>query len=66
MCPVVLGLHSSVPLRREAVFGDARASYWKILIDAATKHRHVFGAAVTLAIMGYHFYMATEGFCESE
>jgi hypothetical protein len=37
------------------MLGNARASYWKFLIDAATRYRHAFGTALTLAILGYHF-----------
>jgi hypothetical protein len=40
---------------KQGVFGDARVSCWKLLIDAATRYRHAFGTAVTLAILGYHF-----------
>jgi radical SAM superfamily enzyme YgiQ (UPF0313 family) len=50
---------------RQGMLGDARASYWKFLIDAAMQYRHAFGAAVTLAIMGYHFYMVTEEACRT-
>ena len=45
---------------KQGILGDARASYWKFLIAAVTRYRHAFGAAVTLAIMGYHFYTITE------
>jgi hypothetical protein len=41
---------------KQGMLGDSRASYWKFLLDAATRYRHAFGAAVTLAIMGYHFF----------
>lgn len=40
---------------KQGMLGNARASYWKFLIDAATRYRHAFGTAVTLAILGYHF-----------
>jgi radical SAM superfamily enzyme YgiQ (UPF0313 family) len=51
---------------KQGVFGTARASYWKFLVDAATRYRHAFGPAVTLAIMGYHFYVVTEEVCQTE
>lgn len=40
---------------RQGVLGDARSSYWKFLLDSAIRHRHSFGTAVMLAIMGHHF-----------
>jgi radical SAM superfamily enzyme YgiQ (UPF0313 family) len=40
---------------RQGVFGRQRWSYWKFLLTAATRYRHCFGAAMTLAVMGYHF-----------
>jgi len=50
-----------VPFRREKEFSATHAQvYWKFLIHAATRYRHTFGTAVTLAIMGYHFYAVTE------
>ncbi len=51
---------------KQGVFGNARASYWKFLIDAATRYRHAFGPAVTLAIMGYHFAAVTEEVCQAD
>jgi hypothetical protein len=51
---------------RQGVFGKDRASYWRFLLDAATRYRHVFGTAVTLAIMGYHFYAVTEAVCRTD
>jgi hypothetical protein len=43
-----------------------RSSYWKLLIDAATRYQHAFGTAVTLAIMGYHFCTVTEEICQAD
>ena len=40
---------------RQGVLGDARSSYWKFLLDSAIRHRHAFGTAVMMAIIGYHF-----------
>jgi len=51
---------------KQGVLGDARASYWKFLIDAATRYRHAFGTAVTLAIMGHHFSSVTEKVCRTD
>ena len=51
---------------KQGILGDARASYWKLLIDAATRYRHAFGTAVTLAIMGYHFNAVTEEACRTD
>jgi radical SAM superfamily enzyme YgiQ (UPF0313 family) len=51
---------------KQGVFGDARASYWKLLIDAATRNHHSFGTAITLAILGYHFCIVTEAACRTD
>jgi radical SAM superfamily enzyme YgiQ (UPF0313 family) len=48
---------------KQGVLGDARASYWKFLLETATRHRDKFGTAVMLAIMGYHFQMLTKDVC---
>jgi len=40
---------------KQGVVGEARLSYWRFLFAAATRHRHAFGRAVRLAIIGYHF-----------
>ena len=40
---------------RQGVFGSPRWSYWKFLMVVATRYRHCVGAAMTLAVMGYHF-----------
>jgi hypothetical protein len=45
---------------RQGVFGRAKWSYWKFLAAAATRYRHCFGAAMTLAVMGYHFQVMTQ------
>jgi radical SAM superfamily enzyme YgiQ (UPF0313 family) len=44
---------------RQGVFSRQRWSYWKFLLEAATRYRHCFGAAMTLAVMGYHFEIIT-------
>jgi radical SAM superfamily enzyme YgiQ (UPF0313 family) len=44
---------------RQGVFGRQRWSYWKFLLTVATRYRHCVGAAMTLAVMGYHFQVMT-------
>jgi radical SAM superfamily enzyme YgiQ (UPF0313 family) len=44
---------------RQGVLGRHQWSYWKFLASAATKYRRCFGAAMTLAVMGYHFQVMT-------
>jgi radical SAM superfamily enzyme YgiQ (UPF0313 family) len=44
---------------RQGVFGRQRWSYWKFLLTVATRYRRCFGAAMTLAVMGYHFQVMT-------
>jgi hypothetical protein len=44
---------------RQGVFGRHQWSYWKFLAEAATRYRRCFGAAMTLAVMGYHFQVMT-------
>jgi radical SAM superfamily enzyme YgiQ (UPF0313 family) len=44
---------------RQGVFGKQRWSYWKFLMSVATRYRHCVGAAMTLAVMGYHFQVMT-------
>jgi len=45
---------------RQGIRGKTRLSYWKFVFSAATRHRRSFGAAMTLAVMGYHFQIMTE------
>jgi radical SAM superfamily enzyme YgiQ (UPF0313 family) len=45
---------------RQGVFGRHRWSYWKFLATVATRYRHCVGAAMTLAVMGYHFQVMTQ------
>lgn len=47
-------------LIKQGLMGERRSSYWKFIYDAATRYRHAFGTAITLAIMGYHFEKVTE------
>jgi len=44
---------------RQGFLGRQRWSYWKFLLTAATRYRRNFGAAMTLAVMGYHFQVMT-------
>lgn len=50
---------------RQGVFGRQRWSYWKFLLTAATRYRHCFGAAMTLAVMGFHFQVMTRKLLKS-
>jgi hypothetical protein len=45
---------------RQGVFGRHQWSYWKFLAEAATRYHRSFGAAMTLAVMGYHFQVMTQ------
>ncbi len=51
---------------KQGVLGEARASYWKFFLQAATRYRHAFDTAITLAIMGYHFQTLTRVVCDAE
>ncbi len=44
---------------RQGIFGRQRWSYWKFLLAVATRYRHCVGAAMTLAVMGYHLQVIT-------
>jgi radical SAM superfamily enzyme YgiQ (UPF0313 family) len=44
---------------RQGVFGRAKWSYWKFVAAAATRYRHCFATAMTLAVMGYHLQVMT-------
>jgi len=48
-----------ISVLRQGVLGRQRWSYWKFLLTAATRYRRCFGAAMTLAVMGYHFQVMT-------
>ncbi len=50
---------------RQGVFGRQRWSYWKFLLTAATRYHRCFGAAMTLAVMGYHFEIMTRKLLKS-
>jgi radical SAM superfamily enzyme YgiQ (UPF0313 family) len=44
---------------RQGIFSRHAFSYWKLFLVAATRYRSAFGAAIRLAIMGYHFEKLT-------
>jgi radical SAM superfamily enzyme YgiQ (UPF0313 family) len=44
---------------RQGLISRQRWSYWKFFLTAATRYRRSFGAAITLAVMGYHFQTMT-------
>ncbi len=50
---------------RQGVFGRHRWSYWKFVAAAATRYRRSFGAAMSLAVMGYHFQVMTRKLSET-
>jgi radical SAM superfamily enzyme YgiQ (UPF0313 family) len=50
---------------RQGVFNRQRWSYWKFLLAVATRYRHCVGAAMTLAVMGYHFQVMTRRLSQS-
>lgn len=45
---------------RQGVLSRGRLSYWRFVLQAATRYRKSFGAAMTLAVMGYHFQTMTD------
>jgi radical SAM superfamily enzyme YgiQ (UPF0313 family) len=51
---------------RQGVFGRQRWSYWKFLLTVATRYRHCVGAAMTLAVMGYHFQVMTSRLAKAD
>lgn len=51
---------------KQGVLGKSRASYWKFFLEAAIRHHHSFGAAITLAIVGYHFEKMTQIVCQPD
>jgi radical SAM superfamily enzyme YgiQ (UPF0313 family) len=51
---------------RQGIRGKARLSYWKFLLSASTRHRRSFGAAMTMAVMGYHFQIMTERLLQAD
>ena len=45
---------------KQGIFSRHAFSYWRLFIAASTRYRQSFGAAIRLAIMGYHFQKLTE------
>jgi len=39
--------------------GNYRKEYWKFIVQALARHRQHLGKAITLAIMGHHFFALT-------
>jgi len=46
-------------LWRQGVLSDYRTHYWKFVAQALHRHRQHFDKAITLAIMGHHFFALT-------
>jgi radical SAM superfamily enzyme YgiQ (UPF0313 family) len=47
-------------LFRQGLLSNYRWQYWKFLGQSLRQHRHHFSKAITLAIMGHHFFQLTE------
>jgi radical SAM superfamily enzyme YgiQ (UPF0313 family) len=50
---------------KQGILEETRTGYWKFFLQAATRYRHAFDTAITLAIMGYHFQRLTRDVCQS-
>ena len=46
---------------RQGLLSNYRTEYWKFIVQAAARHREHFDKALTLAIMGHHFFELTDG-----
>ena len=46
-------------LFRQGLLSNYRREYWKFLGQSLRQHRHHFSKAITLAIMGHHFFQLT-------
>jgi hypothetical protein len=46
-------------LWRQGLLSHYRGEYWKFLVRSVRRHRQHFSKAVTLAIMGHHFFELT-------
>jgi len=46
-------------LYRQGLFSSYRKEYWKFIAEAVHRHREHFDKAMTLAIMGHHFFELT-------
>jgi Domain of unknown function (DUF4070) len=46
-------------LWKQGFLSDYRTEYWKFMIQALHRHRQHLDKAITLAIMGHHFFELT-------
>ena len=46
-------------LWRQGLLSNYRREYWKFILEAASRHRQHLDKAITLAIMGHHFFELT-------
>ena len=46
-------------LWRQGLRSDYKKEYWKFIVQAARRHREHMDKAITLAIMGHHFFELT-------
>jgi radical SAM superfamily enzyme YgiQ (UPF0313 family) len=51
---------------KQGILDEGRGAYWKFLFDAATRYRHNFSTAITLAVMGYHLRVITRQVLEAD
>jgi radical SAM superfamily enzyme YgiQ (UPF0313 family) len=51
---------------RQGIISRGRFSYWKFLLTAALRYPRSFGAAMTLAVEGYHFHVMTQRLLEAD
>jgi radical SAM superfamily enzyme YgiQ (UPF0313 family) len=49
-------------LWRQGLRSNYRWEYWKFIVQAARRHRHHLDKALTLAIMGHHFFELTQAY----
>jgi radical SAM superfamily enzyme YgiQ (UPF0313 family) len=46
-------------LCRQGLLSNYRGEYWKFFVESLSHHRRHFSKAITLAIMGHHFFQLT-------
>jgi radical SAM superfamily enzyme YgiQ (UPF0313 family) len=51
---------------RQGIISRGRFSYWKFMLTTAIRTPRSFGAAMTLAVKGYHFHIMTQRLLEAE
>lgn len=44
---------------KQGLVSNYRVEYWKFIVEALRRHRHHLDKAITLAIMGHHFFKLT-------